>query len=195
MKTKKMWTGILAAATTIGLLASSAGATSTRQTSVVFTFAGFNTVGSSTLTRQAGGVTMWLRTSDLTPGDAVTVWWVVFNHPENCHTKIDNPSFPFRCGEPDLSRPDVQASVLYAAGNVIGHAGTAGYGAHLTAGDARGAILGSGLDPAQIDAADIHLVVRDHGPADPALMPDEIHSFNVCNTTCTDVQASVHEAD
>lgn len=83
--------------------------------------------------------------------------------------------------------------MLFAAGHVVGGKGTAGYGARLTAGNADGAILGSGLEPAQIDVADIHLVIRDHGPADSRLMPAEIRSFDTCNTTCTDVQASVHE--
>jgi len=29
---------------------------------------------------------MSLTATALTPGDAVTVWWAVFNHPENCRT-------------------------------------------------------------------------------------------------------------
>jgi len=127
------------------------------------------------------------------PGDAVTVWWVVFNHPENCRVKLDNPSFPFRCGETDLSRPGVEASVLYAAGHVVGGSGKAGFGAHLAVGDTTGALFGPGLEPPQLTVADVHLVVHDHGPADPGLMPAQIHSFDVCNTACTDVQASVHQ--
>ena len=185
---RKAFGAVVTTAATLALLAAPAGA-ATRDTSDVVTFSNSATVGSSTLTREANGVAMSLRTTDLTSGDAVTVWWVVFNHPENCQTKS-----PFRCGPSDLSRPDVQASVLYAAGHVIGGDGSAGYGAHLTAGDASGAILGSGLDPAQVNAADIHLVVRDHGSANPSLMPEQIHSFDVCNTTCVNVQHSTHEA-
>ena len=41
--------------------------------------------------------------------------------------------------------------------------------------------------------ADIHLVLHDHGPVDPAIVAAEIHSFGVCNLVCTNVQFSVHE--
>lgn len=180
-------------ASMVALGAMPASATSARDTSNVFTFSSFETVGTSSLTRKPDSVKMSLSTTRLPAGDAVTVWWVVFNHPENCRTKIDDPGFPFRCGEPDLGRLDVHASVLFAAGHVIGADGTARFGAHLAAGDGRGAIFGSGLDPAQVDQADIHLVVRDHGPKDRALLPGQIRSFDVCNTVCVDVQASVHE--
>ncbi len=35
--------------------------------------------------------------------------------------------------------------------------------------------------------------VRDYGAADPRLMPAQITSFDVCNITCADVRATVHE--
>jgi hypothetical protein len=161
--------------------------------SVVFGFSDFAPHGSSQLNREANGLTMSLATTALKPRDAVTVWWVVFNHPENCRAKLDNPSFPFRCGETDLWRAGVQASVLYAAGHVIDGDGDAGFGAHLAVGDTTGALFGPGLEPSQLEVADVHLVVHDHGPAEPSLMPAQIHSFGVCSTVCTDVQASVHE--
>jgi len=172
---------------------SAAGASSAPDRTVVFGFTDFAPHGSSQLNREAAGLAMSLATTALTPGDAVTVWWVVFNHPENCRAKLDNPSFPFRCGETDLSRPGVEASVLYAAGHVVGGSGKAGFGAHLAVGDTTGALFGPGLEPPQLTVADVHLVVHDHGPADPGLMPAQIHSFDVCNTACTDVQASVHQ--
>jgi hypothetical protein len=141
----------------------------------------------STLVTHDAGATMTLHTSQLSPGHAVTVWWVVFNQPQACTGGVGG----LRCGESDLSNAAVQASVLYAAGRVVGRRGTGHWGAHLAVGDTDGALFGPGLlDPT---TADIHLVVRDHGPADPALLPAEIHSFDVCNPTCTDVQASAHE--
>lgn len=188
--TTKMLAALGAALALTTLTMAPAGAVAARDSSAVFAFADFSTVGTSSLTRDASGVSMSLHTTRLSPDHAVTVWWVVFNHPEHCRTKLDNPAFPFRCGEPDLSNPDAHPSVLYAAGHVIGGDGTASYRARLTAGDATGA----GLEPSQINSADIHLVLHDHGPADPSLMPDQIRSFDVCNTTCVDVQASVHEA-
>jgi hypothetical protein len=41
----------------------------------------------------------------------------------------------------------------------------------------------------------VHLVVRDHGPAKPGMIVEQIHTFDdFCNPTCTDLQMSVHEA-
>lgn len=144
------------------------------------------TGASSTLSTNGAGATMTLRTRVPT-GDAVTVWWVVFNNPSAC----TGGHFGFHCGPADLGNADAAPSVLYAAGHVIANNGAGDFGAHLSTGDTSGALFGPGLmNPT---GADIHLVVHDHGPADPALMPDEIHSFGVCNTTCADIQFSVHE--
>lgn len=142
---------------------------------------------SSTISTTKAGATMTLHTSLLAPGDAVTVWWVVFNNPAACI----GGHFGFHCGPADLSRAVAQPSVLYAAGHLIGGSGTGDYGARLKTGDTSGALFGAGLT--NPTGADIHLVVRDHGPKDASLMPDQIHSFGVCNPTCTDVQFSVHE--
>ena len=143
----------------------------------------------STLLRTSSGVTMTLHTSGLASGDAVTIWWVVFNHPEFCSQGV----FGLRCGKGDLANPSVDASVLYAAGHVIGGDGVANYGAHLAVGELRIQVLfGPGLTNPM--GADIHLIVHDHGPMTPALMPAEIHSFDVCNPICVDLQHTAHEA-
>jgi hypothetical protein len=42
-------------------------------------------VGASTLVRTAHGVSTKVETSALAPGDAVTLWWIVFNNPDACH--------------------------------------------------------------------------------------------------------------
>lgn len=141
----------------------------------------------STLVTNDAGATMTLHTTRLSPGHVVSVWWVVFNQPQACAGGQGG----LRCGHSDLSNAAVQASVLYASGHVIGGDGTGEWGAHLRVGDTTGALFGSGL--LAPTTADIHLVVHDHGPVDPALMPAEIHSFGICNPTCTDVQASAHE--
>ena len=64
-----------------------------------------------------------LHTSGLPAGDAVTIWWVVFNHPEAC----SHGALGLRCGERDFAEPAVDASVLYAAGQVIGGGGTGNF--------------------------------------------------------------------
>jgi hypothetical protein len=38
------------------------------------------------------------------------------------------------------------------------------------------------------------LVVRDHGPADPSRVSQQIHTFDACNPTCSDLQMSMHVA-
>jgi hypothetical protein len=43
----------------------------------------------------------------------------------------------------------------------------------------------------------VALVIRDHGPIKPGVVPgvidDQIRSFGACNPTCTDLQISVHQ--
>jgi hypothetical protein len=161
---------ILVALALVGLLSvvvvSRAGA-ATQTTSPVATFAGA-TVGSSTLTRTGSGIAFSLSTSGLQAGHAVTVWWMVFN-------------------------PDGPVSVQYAAGHVIDEGGAAEFGGHLSVGDTDGVINGG---PGLLDAtgANVVLVVRDHGPADPGRVDQQVHTFDVCNPTCTDLQISMHAA-
>jgi hypothetical protein len=159
---------ILVALALVGLLSvvvvSRAGA-ATQTTSPVTTFAGA-TVGTSTLTRTASGISFSLSTSGLQAGHAVTVWWMVFN-------------------------PNGSVSVQYGAGHVVEEGGAAEYGGYLQEGDTEGVINGG---PGLLDAlaANVVLVVRDHGPADPRRVNQQIHTFDVCNPTCTDLQISMH---
>jgi hypothetical protein len=161
---------ILVALAFIGLLSvvlvSRAGA-ATQTTSPVATFAG-TVAGSSTLTRTDSGITFSLQTTELQAGHAVTIWWMVFN-------------------------PDSSVSVQYAAGHVVDEGGAAEFGGSLREGDLDGVINGG---PGLLDAqgANVVLVVRDHGPADPDRVNEQIHTFGVCNPTCTDLQMSMHTA-
>jgi hypothetical protein len=127
-------------------------------------------VGTSTLTRTESGISFSLQTSGLEPGHAVTVWWMVVN-------------------------PDGGVAVLYAAGHVIDDSGTAEFGSYLQVGDSDGA-LDMGTDTTLEDAlqATVYLVVRDHGLADPRTVSKQIQTFGECNTSCTDLQMSVHQA-
>ncbi len=167
------------------------GSSAVRDTTAVHLFSDGSAVAgsSSTLVRNSNGVYMTLHTSGLPAGDAVTIWWVIFNNPAAC----SHGMFALRCGHGDFSNPDVKASVMYAAGQVIGGDGVGNYGAGLSVGElTRVVLFGPGLTNSM--GADVHLVVHDHGPADPSLMPDEIHSFDVCNTKCVDLQFAPHEA-
>jgi hypothetical protein len=145
-------------------------------------------VAVSDLVRTKHGVSMTIDTSGLEPG-AYTNWFVIFNHPENCG------GVP--CGEGDLDPSNangVGSSALFATGNVVDSSGLGGFGAHLSEGNTSGALFGPGLLDAR--AAEVHLVVRYHGPVIPALMPGQIHSVGGgCGPglfACKDVQAAVH---
>ncbi len=160
-------------------------------TSAVYRFDNNNEVGSSKLVRNQNGVSLTLNTSELEPGSAETVWWIVFNNPEEC---VDG------CNGEDLSNEAVNGDVIYAAGNVVGGNGTANFAAHLNEGDNDGSIFmggfgfaGSGLIDAE--TAEIHLVVRSHGQAIPGMIDEQIHTFNggCPPNICGDVQFSIHE--
>jgi hypothetical protein len=130
-------------------------------------------VGTSTLVRSDSGIAFSLQTSGLPAGHAVTVWWMVVN--------------------PGTAAP----SVLYAAGHVIDDSGAAGFGGSLQEGDTDGVVELDGLSLAGLldaTAATVVLVVRDHGPARPDIVEQQIHTFDVCNPTCTDLQMSIHPA-
>jgi hypothetical protein len=165
---------IVVALALVGLLSvvliSRAGA-ATQTTSPVTSSAG--AVGTSTLVRTDSGIAFSLQTSGLPAGHAVTVWWMVVN--------------------PDAAAP----SVLYAAGHVVDDSGAAEFGGSLQEGDTDGVVELDGLSlEGLLDAtgATVVLVVRDHGPARPDIVQQQIHTFNVCNPTCTDLQMSIHPA-
>ncbi|SNQ60301.1 hypothetical protein MNV_1740046 [Candidatus Methanoperedens nitroreducens] len=157
----------------------------------------------SKLIRTDEGVTMELHTSELPAKNAVTTWWVIFNKPENC----TEGQAPLRCGEGDLGNPDVQASVMFAAGSISSANGKATFGSHLSVGDTEGCQTGLPCSQGLTDpkGADIHLIVRDHGPIIPDMLDEQISTFGGgCNNappdtgkpgpnTCEDLQFSAHE--
>jgi hypothetical protein len=105
------------------------------------------------------------------------LWWVVFNHPAECQGAEGSP---FRCAEADLFNPDVEASVHDAGGHVVGSSGSYNVTSYLGEGDRSGCPFGGDLCAGLIDTqeADIHLVVRTHGPALPAYLPHQYQSFD-----------------
>lgn len=131
-------------------------------------------VGTTTLTRNKNGINMTIKAEDLVPGHAYTVWWVVWNYPEFC----DGP-----CDDPDIFNADVQPEILFATGHVAGGSGKGNFGAGLDENDATGTInqeffgLPSygGLHDAM--HAEIHLVLRDHGPSIPGQVHEQISTY------------------
>jgi hypothetical protein len=137
----------------------------------------------STLMRNDNGVRMTVHTSDLDPGAAYTVWWVIFNNPAACGVA---------CMEDDLGNPAVEASVVFAAGHVLPPTGRGNFAAHIQVGDTTGALFGPGLQNPR--TAEIHLVMRSHGAPIPGLVHEQISSFGGgCGVNvCEDRQFAVH---
>jgi hypothetical protein len=145
----------------------------------------------SRLVRLASGVSITLHTSDLDVESAYSLWVVIFNNPAGC-------SEP--CGNDDLTNAAAEPSARFGVGHLIGQSGKGSFGAHIPAGN-----TGEGLPAAPPPpfgpgllnplGAEIHLVLRTHGPAAPASLPEQIASFNggCPPNTCENRQVSVHK--
>ena len=134
----------------------------------------------STLTRNDNGVTVRVRTNSLAMGEAITLWMVVFNHPEACQ----HPTEVSMCSDLDLGIAEVVGDVMYVAGNVVGNSGRANFAGHKSIGENTGSIfvplLPPGVQPAGLQnprGAEIHVVVHTHGEMLPQYMPSMIQSF------------------
>ena len=165
--------------------------------------------GAAVLTRLKNGVAMSLSTVNLKPKDAVTIWWVVFNEPTMCSDNEcgENDIFNLDAdgefilnddGSPPINGAGVEAadiSILRADGHVIDSTGAALFRASLASGDASEAIVGGGLQKPM--TAEVHLVVRTHGPAIAGKVDSMIYEFNggcegaFPNPPCSDVQFAV----
>lgn len=131
------------------------------------------------------------RQAEAAQREALTLWWVIFNNPEECENGCD--------GE-DLANPAVAASVVYASGQISRANGKVRLVAGLfeqADGFADGLIGGPGLLDAE--GAEIHLVVRSHGPKLAGGYLEQITEFADAGcrdlggpNECRDVQFSVH---
>ncbi|MDE2149017.1 MAG: hypothetical protein KGJ55_04095 [Gammaproteobacteria bacterium] len=189
MKLKFVFAG-LAAAAAIAVLPAQAAAPVT-DTKSVFLFSDNSVVGTSTLMRFPKAVQMTLQTTGLPANHIVTVWWVIFNHPEFCTHGGEVP----RCQGDNFGDSRVEASAVHAAGQVIGATGDGRYGAYLPVGSTQEQILfGPGLTNPL--GADIHLIVHDHDSLSAlqsgSTIGREINSIGT--VPGADLQASVHEA-
>ncbi|GAA4313954.1 hypothetical protein GCM10023115_29250 [Pontixanthobacter gangjinensis] len=134
-------------------------------------------VGEATLLRNQNGLSFSYKSDGLTPGYAYTMWWVIWNKPENCAT-------PGACLDPDVANPDVEVSIMAAGGHVVGKSGKGYFGGHINEGDDSGSVnelLGlppaGGLQEGNSFGAEVHLVVRSHGPAIPGEVSEQISTY------------------
>ncbi|MEN8238466.1 MAG: hypothetical protein ABFR53_04595 [Actinomycetota bacterium] len=150
---------------------------------------------SASLVRTDNGISWSMNTDSLTPGDVVTVWYVIFNHPGACggSDAVEGP----RCGEADLFVDDADVSVMWGAGTIVGGEGTAGWAGHLNIGELNSPHPafdnGQGLDHPR--GAEIHLVVRTHGPARPGYIGEQLHVFAAEGDVGIDLQAAAFRGE
>ena len=110
-------------------------------------------------------------------GLTVTMWLVVFNDPGECDDF---------CNDPDLFDPAVMPDVVYGGGHIVGASEKLTIGFHYKAGSNSGSIAdifglptNGGESYGLIDsrAAEVHYVLRFHGPVNTAAMPAQIQSY------------------
>lgn len=162
----------------------------------VFPFAEDNLVAGtlSTLKRTPEGVYVSLETKGLSPGHTYTLWWVVFNYPNECSDQ--------GCIPQNLMEAKIAAMVKYGIGAIADETGAATFETFLAIGDITGALDNqSGFDfevvepaPGLIEpfTAEFHVVLRSHGAAlaDPS---EQLTTFNGgCNPECFNVQVAMH---
>ena len=150
--------------------------TNSKSTADIYNVVTGDMIGKSTLHRNGNGITVNFKTTGLMPGHAYTLWWVVWNKPEKCAT-------PFACVESDFANAlNVEVQLLYATGSVAGNNGNGNFSAHLKENDDSGSIhelFGlpnfGGLQDAH--RAEIHAVLRSHGPKIPGQVNEQINSY------------------
>lgn len=102
------------------------------------------------------GIFVNIDTNSLTPGNVHTLWLVVINNPGACEGE--------NCTSKDvLKRSDiVDSDVGYAGGVIVDETGNARFAYHQSEGALNGGWFGAGLEASE--AAEVHLVINDHGP-------------------------------
>jgi hypothetical protein len=132
----------------------------------------------ATLSKSKDGLKFSVTTSRLTPGNAYTVWIMAFNNPEACGGNNAPPGH--RCGPDDMGNPEAGFSLMFGAGKLVdGESET--FEGSRTQGDRSGVEVGDGLTDA--GKAEIHLRVRDHGPAQAGFEKEQITTIG---GGCTD---------
>jgi hypothetical protein len=129
----------------------------------------------ATLTMTKTGAFASIETSELVPGHAYTLWFVVINQPEACENSPCNANDV-------LKRTSMtKADVGYGDGLIAGPDGNGQFTTFRKLGNLPQAWLGTGFkDPWK---AEIHLVVHDHGPVIDGREAEMIGSYR---GGCTD---------
>ncbi|MGB5821246.1 MAG: hypothetical protein WBG90_17310 [Saonia sp.] len=133
-------------------------------------------LGKSTLYREENGIFVNYEVSGLEPNYAYTLWWTVWNQPQNCIV-------PGECGLADFENAiEVEVELMNASGGIIGEDGAATFTSYLDENDNSGSInedifgipTFNGLQNAI--EAQVTVVLRSHGPVVPELVAEQINS-------------------
>ncbi len=114
------------------------------------------------------GASMHLSTKDLTPGNAVTIWFVALQNPHLCEK---NPCTPFEA----MGMPEMETVAVNGGGTVVPADGRIEVSAHLPTGTVPTNLFET--DFVSPETAEYHLVIHDHGPLIPELAADMLSSF------------------
>lgn len=121
------------------------------------------------------GAAMAIKSSGLTPGDVVTVWWVVIQNPAVCEAIPCTPAETMS----DNSKSD--SVVALAASGVVSEDGTISLAGFLPVGEVEGNFFGTVFHSPE--TAEYHLPIHNHGPLDPSIAEEMLTSFRA---GCTD---------
>jgi hypothetical protein len=146
-------------------------------------------IGTSSLVRTDAGLSATFRSSGVPAGQAVTLWFIVFNNPSACAAT---------CGLADLLfNLDAQGDFLVGGGNVVGGSGLVTIGGNLKVGDTTGSGFPEiGFDPERAIGltnpwgAQVSLLLHSHGPMVPGpTLASQISSFTGgCTTFLGDLE-------
>lgn len=154
--------------------------------------------GMSHLTRTADAIFLAVDVRELPPGDAITLWWVVFNNPSACMAP--------GCSGADLTEDGIIAAEIAvgnASGNVVKSDGTLELGAILREGQNEldhqflfnaGFTGASLLNAGGASQAEVHLVIQSHGQGRGGKkLLEQLAYFEAnCTPACVDVQFAIH---
>ena len=123
----------------------------------------------ATLRTDANGALMRMETAELAPGHVTTAWWVIMTNPAACSATPCPPDDVIGRAE------EVGTQIVYADGAVNTDEGHAAFSAYLPAGKVDGGWYERSFP--EPEAAEIHLVLNDHGPLIPDLAASMLTSY------------------
>lgn len=136
-------------------------------------------------------LTFGLSATNLPIDEAFSIWWVVFNRPQNC-------AMPFECAGSDLANPDVRGSAFWAGGFVTDDSGTVNTTMSVGAGPTRREVFaGTDVGLRNVSRGEVHIVLRSHGTSGVAgTVAEQISTANkACpggDGTCQNLYFSIH---